>query len=132
MSANVGREFLLKKDGVVLCAGVQNKSVTINNEPVDITSDDDAGWRTLLETVGLRSIDISFSGVTKDTSLKDLVLSATGAMIEDVTIEYPDGSEIEGDFFFASLGESGEHNGAVLFDASLNSSGEMTYTPVSV
>jgi predicted secreted protein len=128
---NVGREFLIKKSDVVLCAGIQNKSVTINNTPVDISSDDDDGWRKLLSVTGLKTIDISFSGVAKSDELKELAMDGTSVMLEDITIEYADGSTLEGDFFFASLGESGGSNEAITFDASLNSSGEITFAPAS-
>jgi len=130
MGADVGRELLIKKDAVVICAGISSKSITINNEPVDITNDDDDGWRAYLTKAGVRSLDLSFSGVTKDDTLKTLCTGET-ILLEDITVEFPDGSTFEGDFIFASLGESGESGTAITFDATLNSSGIITFTPAS-
>ena len=60
----------------VLIAGARSKSITINNEPIDITSDDDLGFRTLLDDPAVRSIDMSIEGVTKDD---DLITAATAS-----------------------------------------------------
>jgi predicted secreted protein len=50
-------------------------------------------------------------------------------MLTDITIEYPDGAVIDGDFYLVSVEEAGEYQDAVTFSASLQSSGEYTYTP---
>lgn len=127
MGADVGRELIIKKGSSIICAGISNKSVTINNEPVDITNDDDSGWRAYLSKAGVKSVDISFSGVTKNATLLDLV-SGELILLEEISIEFPDGSVIEGDFVFATMSQSGESGGAITFDATLNSSGEITVT----
>ena len=129
--AGLGRALLIKQGSTVIAAGIRTKSVSINNEAVDITSDDDAGWRELLEEPGQKQIDISFSGITKDDTMRDLIMNGASAMLETVSIEFPDGGMLSGDFFFVSLAESGEYKGATTFDATLNSSGEITYAPVS-
>ena len=50
-------------------------------------------------------------------------------MLTDITIEYPDGATLAGDFYLASVEETGAYNEAVTFSASLQSSGQWTYTP---
>lgn len=131
MSAKAGRLLIMKINSVAV-AGVKTKSVAINREPIDITSDDDDGYRTLLETPGMISLDLSVSGVTKDATFRAHALEmASPVLLEDVTLEYPDGSQIEGDFFMPSYSESGETAGAITFDATLQSSGTIVYTPAS-
>lgn len=128
MAAAKGRELLVKRGSVVI-AGVRTKGVSINNEPIDITSDDDAGYRTLLSTAGTMSVDLSVEGITKDDDLRAVAAAGTGLMLTDVTIEYPDGAVLAGNFYLASVEETGTYNEAVTFSASLQSSGAFTYTP---
>lgn len=128
MAASAGRELLIKK-GVSVIAGVRTKTVTINGEPIDITSDDDSGFRTMLATAGLRSIDLSVEGVTKDSTLRAIVAGVSSQLLTDISIEYPNGDTIEGDFYLVNIEESGEYQDALTFSASLQSSGAFTYTP---
>jgi TP901-1 family phage major tail protein len=128
MAASSGRELLIKKNDVVL-AGVRTKTVTINGEPIDVTTDDDSGYRTLLGDPATRSIDLSVEGITKDATLRAIVAGGGSQMLTDITVEYPNGDEISGDFYLVSIEEAGEYQDAVTFTASLQSSGEYTYTP---
>lgn len=128
MAASSGRELLIKK-GVTVLAGVRTKTVTINGEPIDVTTDDDSGFRTLLADPATRSIDLSVEGITKDATLRAIVAGGGSQMLSDITVEYPDGSVIAGDFYLVSVEESGEYQDAVTFTASLQSSGAFTYTP---
>ena len=50
-------------------AGAKEKDLTLNGAPIDISSDDDIGWRTLLSVPGQKQVDIKISGVTKDRNL---------------------------------------------------------------
>lgn len=129
MAANSGRKLLIKRDGVVL-AGVRTKAVNINREPVDITNDDDDGWRGLLAEPGEKQIDLTVGGVTKDDTLRAVAFTDP-AIFEDMTLEYPDGSSIEGDFYISAYNESGDYNDAITFEATFQSSGIITYTPAS-
>lgn len=128
MAASSGRELLVKKNNVVI-AGVRTKTVTINGEPIDVTTDDDSGYRTLLGDPATRSIDLSVEGITKDAVLRAIVAGGGSQMLTDITIEYPNGDEISGNFYLVSIEESGEYQDAVTFSASLQSSGAYTYTP---
>ncbi len=136
MAAKIGREFLIKKGATVL-AGVRTKAFSFAGEPVDVTTDDDTGFRTLLAESGQEALDISVEGLTKDTILRAAALTGTaGLMLTDITLEFPktgtqvtSGDKIAGSFFLASLEESGTYNDAMTFSASLQSSGAWTYTP---
>lgn len=129
MAARSGRDLLIKRNNTVI-AGVRTKGVAINREPVDITNDDDDGWRAVLAQPGEKQIDLTVGGVTKDDVLRAVAFTEPG-IFEDMTLEYPDGSVIAGDFFLANYNESGEYNDAITFEATLQSSGVFTYTPPS-
>lgn len=128
MPANIGRELLVKRGSTVI-AGVRTKTVTFNGEPVDVTTDDDSGFRKLLAEVGQKSIDMSVEGVTKDNELRSAALSGTSLLLTDVNIEWPNGDTLSGDFFMNSVEETGAYNDAITFTSSFQSSGEWTYTP---
>lgn len=131
MAANIGREFVISKDATAI-AGVRTKTMSFNGEPIDVTTDDDSGFRTLLATAGQKSIDMSVEGLTKDATFRAAALSGTSLMLTDITIDYPNGDSLSGDFFLNSVEESGTYNDAMTFTASLQSSGEFTYTPAVV
>ena len=128
MAASKGRNLLIKKGAVVICAGILSKDIKFNGEAIDITSDDDSGWRSLLSEAGVMSIDVSFEGVTKDAVLRTLAVT-TSRMLTDVTLVFPNGDIVDGDFFLSAYSEKGETNDAIKFSAELQSSGVMVYTP---
>jgi len=127
MAAGYGRELLIKKGSTVI-AGVQTKTVSINGEAIDITSDDDSGYRTMLANPGTLSLDLSVEGVSKDATLRTIIANGGSCMLTDITITYADGKVIAGDFFMSSFEDNGTHNDAVKFSCSLQSSGAFTYT----
>lgn len=114
--------------------GVREKGVECNGEPIDITSDENDGIRTLLSLAAQDEVNLTLSGVTKDTRLK-AAWFARGAdneaseRMQHVTLQYPDGSQISGDFFMASYTEGENYKEATTFQTSLQSSGPVTFTP---
>lgn len=131
MPAQKGRSFQIKKGGVVL-AGIQTKSAPVTNEPIDITSDDDLGFRTFHDETGMKSLDATFEGVTKDTILRGIIMAGgTAAMLTDITLNYPNGDVVAGNFYLSNLDENGETAGAMKFSGTLQSSGPWTYTPAA-
>lgn len=128
------RDLLIKK-GATRLAGINSKSIDVANEPIDITTDEDNGFRLLLDVAGSSALDISFSGVTKDPTLRALALTGGSKLFADITIEYPPvgtqttGDSISGDFYFNGLSESGGgSDGAMEFSGTMQSSGEWTFT----
>jgi TP901-1 family phage major tail protein len=127
MAGANGRALQIKWDSVTL-VGVRTKGYTITNDYVDVTTDDDAGWRTLLATPGLRSIEATVGGITADQVLLAEVMKAniTG---EPLTVELPlTTGTLAGTFLCSSYEETGEHDGAVEFTATFMSSGSVAYT----
>jgi len=126
MASNVGRKLIIKRDGTTI-AGVRTKSVTINNEAIDVTTDDDSGYRTLLEEPGQKQIDLSVEGLTKDDALLQSAAEGT-TLIDAYTIEFPSGATITGDFRFNNLEMGAEYNAAITFTAEIQSTGSYSYT----
>lgn len=102
----------------------REKGLTINNNPVDVTVDEDSGWRTLLEEPGEVQVDIALSGVDRDGSFRNAALNGPRQGTGKLT--YPNGYEIEGTFNIASYTDGIPYNNAVTFSATLQSSGEVT------
>lgn len=125
-SGYVGRDIALTMGGSSI-AGLRTKGVAMNKEAIDVTNDADSGWRTMLNKAGTTSLDLSLSGVTENL---DVLYSAFQTnSIYACVLTYPDGSTVSGDFFLASINQTGEYNGAQTFDITLNSSGAVTFTP---
>ena len=134
MAGTASRDLLILKNATAI-AGVNSKSLSIAKEPIDVTTDEDNGYRTLLAQAGTKSLDISFSGVTKDNLLRELITTEQSQLLTDITIEYPPiapavaGDTITGDFYFNGFTENGGgSDGAVEFDGTLQSSGPWVYT----
>jgi len=134
MAAAASRDLIIKKNAV-RWLGITSKGVSIAKEAIDITSDEDNGYRTLLDDVGNKTLDISFSGVTKDTTIRTLINTDGSQLYTDITVEFPPvgaqttGDTISGSFFLNSVSETGgDSNGTISFDGALQSSGEWTYT----
>ena len=126
--ANTGRDLLIRKAGVAI-AGAQEDGVSLDGSPVDITSKDNSGFRTLASFAGVKALDLSVSGVWVNKVIRDLaVLESASHLLTDITIAFADGGSIAGDFYLASYEETGAHDGAVTFTASFQSSGTWTYT----
>lgn len=108
-------------------AGVREKGLTLNGEAVDVTSDEDGGWRTTLDESAENSIDLSLSGVTKSSKLKQDWLTNQKSGV--VVLTYPDGSILSFNAFMGNFTETGAYNDATTFELTLNSNGQPTYTP---
>jgi TP901-1 family phage major tail protein len=128
MAKATGRELIIKRSGTKIAA-VTSKTVTINNEAIDVTNDDDAGYRTLLEASGMRSVDIAVEGVYDGDDLIAVAAAASPTLITADTVQFPSGATITGNFRFNDIETSGEHDGRVEFSANLQSSGTFTFTP---
>ena len=125
MTAGVGRNVILSWGGAGI-AGVKEKTLTLNNEPIDITSDDDGGWRNILAIPGQKQVEIKVSGVTKDRGLMANWFSS--ALTQAVVLTYENGATIAGNFFLSEYSDKGNFKDAVAFDATLMSTGVIVYT----
>lgn len=130
MAANAGRDISVlwgSESPQPALQGIREKGVELNGEAIDITSDDDNGWRSLLSVPAQNEVNISISGVSKDGVLRADWFA--GTRTRPATITFADGSAIAGTFYLASYSETGTYNEAVVFEAELQSSGVIAYTP---
>ena len=131
MAKVAGRKVKIYKGtggGAVLVAGARADSITINNEPIDITDKGDDGWRTLLNDASVRSVEMTVSGLLDGSSLIAASLGVTTALFDDYEIRIEGIGTAAGDFFFASMEITANHDGAAEFSASIQSSGIVTWT----
>ena len=127
MPAEYGRKVAFTWDSSPI-EGVREKSLTINGEPVNVTSDEDNGWQELLDEDAETSVQIELSGVTKDTILRHAKLSGGASLQATATLTYTDGYEISGTFQLGAYSEGQPYNEAVTFTATLMSTGVVTGT----
>lgn len=124
-SAGIG---LLVKKAAATIAGIQATSIKFALDPIDITSQDDAGFRKLLNAHTNQRFSITGSGVEKDGVLLTLWGDpATTKYLTDVTFTIPtQGASTDvytGDVLLTAFEITGEHNGAVMFNFTMESAG---------
>jgi TP901-1 family phage major tail protein len=139
MAAQKGSALLLKigttatsapaADTYTTVGGLRSTGITLNEETVDVTTKDSAGWRELLAAGGIKSASISGSGLFTDAVSESTMRSAFGgSAIPNFQVIIPGFGEFEGKFQITSLEYAGEHNGEVTYSVSLESSGEFAFT----
>lgn len=125
----LGREVPITIDGT-LQGVARTKSMTINNEPVNVTADDDDGIQRLLDKPGEKSVEMTVALMFDSEDVDLIDTSLTDSVIVPVELDYGTYTR-SGDFFIASVGVAHEYNTAVTVDVTLQSSGEFVKTPVS-
>jgi len=131
MAKSAGREFAVKKNSTVI-ASVRTKSFTSNNTPIETTNDDDSGFVSYLDgAFATRALEISVEGLTDDDVLSDIALSATDSdhFLSDLTLERANGDVVSGNFILTNYSETGQHQEATTFTATLVRNGTHTFTP---
>lgn len=126
----IGRKVKLYRGDVAtgtVFVGVTSKTISINNEPVDITNDDDNGWRTLLPDPAVRSVDIGTEGVLKsDGPIVDAI--SASSLLEGYELEIEGVGVFAGSFYVNGLELPAATNDAVRYSTTFLSSGPVTYT----
>ena len=110
-------------------AGLRAKSLTINSAEIDITSGSSNEWREILPDRGIRSFDISGSGVMDDGALAKKIESRS--IDNSITwfrlVQSDSGNRAyTGKFKITSFSFTGNYDGSVDFEMSLMSSGQLT------
>lgn len=135
MSAIAGRKITISKDsgsGPDALQGLRSKTITYGAETIDITSDDDDGYRALLTTsVAQRQLDIAVEGMVKDDEWLEIAASDEGLLSGVYTVNLPGIGTVSGTFVFSGFEKTGTYNDAVTFSATMQSSGAFTVTPLS-
>lgn len=126
-----GRKIKIYKGSgpsAVLVAGARSDSITINNEPIDVTDKGSDGWRELLNDASVRSVEMSVSGLIANGQLIGASLGATTALFDDYEIRIEGIGTAAGSFFFSNIEISAPHDGAGEFSATIMSSGVISWT----
>jgi predicted secreted protein len=119
MAKQLGRKVIIKIGGVAISAA-RTKNLTINNEPVNVTTDGDDGIQTLLNEAGEKAVSVSVEGIGDQSALVDIALG--NDLVEAIEFDYGTFS-ITGDFFQASYTEGQPYNDAITFTAEYQSTG---------
>ncbi|MDG1169377.1 MAG: phage major tail protein, TP901-1 family [Sulfitobacter sp.] len=136
MGAQNGKDLLIKVDldgsgTFKTLAGLRATRISFNAEAVDVTSlESDGGWRELLAGAGVRSCNISGSGVFRDEGTDE---RARQLFFDGLTpgfqIIIPAFGVVEGPFQVTALEYAGQLNGEATYELSLQSAGILTFTP---
>ena len=135
MAAQKGKDLLIKLDmdgagDFQTIAGLRATRLTFNAQTVDVTTIESAGgWRELLAGASVRSASLSGSGVFRDEASDEqarAIFFASDAPAFQVVI--PDFGVIEGAFQITALEYAGNHDAEAVFEMSLASAGELTFT----
>ena len=135
MGAQNGKDLLIKvdmtSDGLFeTIAGLRATRVSFNAETVDVTSlESQGGWRELLSGAGVRSANLSGSGVFKDASTDERTRQLFfDGETPDFQVIIPDFGIVEGPFQVTAIEYAGSHNGEATYELSLASAGALTFT----
>lgn len=137
MGAQNGKDLLIKVDMTGdgqfdSIAGLRATRISFNAESVDVTSlESQGGWRELLSGAGVRSANISGSGVFRDAGTDERARQLFfDGITPDFQVVIPDFGIIEGPFQVTSLDYAGTHNGEATYELALASAGMLSFAAV--
>lgn len=134
MTAQRGRDMLVKirnaSGAFITVAGLRSKTLVFNARTVDVTDHESVDqWRELLPGSGVKSADISGSGIFKDAESDALIRTA---FFEQQTLYcqfiLPDFGNIEGSFLINRLSFAGNFGGEATYEISFSSAAAARFT----
>lgn len=135
MVAQNGKDLLIKLDltgggTFTTVAGLRATKISFNAETVDVTSlESQGGWRELLGGAGVRSANVSGSGVFVDAATDDRARQIFfQGTVELFQVIIPSFGIVEGPFQLTSIEYAGSYNGEATYELSLASAGVLTFT----
>ncbi len=125
----IAREIVLKDTEGNAVAGLNATNITVNREEIDVTTNDEDGFRTLLGEAGQLGWEISAEGIVRPGNL-DLLREAfnPNTSLTKYTLEFPWGDEATADWFIGNFELGAETQEAVTFSGTFMSSGIVEYT----
>ena len=136
MTAQRGRDMLVKirnnENAFITVAGLRSKSLVFNARTIDVTDHESVDqWRELLPGSGVKSADISGSGIFRDAESDVLMRSA---FFEQRTLNcqfiLPDFGRIEGEFLINRLSFAGNFAGEATYEISFSSAGAAQFVAI--
>ena len=135
MAVQNGKDLLIKVDmtgsgSFTTIAGLRAQRISLNAETVEVTSLDSAGgWRELLAGAGVKSAQISGSGVFRDANTDERARQIFfDAEMPAFQVIVPSFGIIQGAFQITALEYSGTYNGEATFEMTLASAGALVFT----
>jgi len=141
MAKQTGREMLVKirtatgPDVYSTLCGLTAKTITINNEEIDVTTADCAApggvlWTEVL--TGVKRVSISGNGLFEDSAAEAVLntLAMAADTREAFQLIMPAFGTFAGTFHLSSAEYGGDQSGGVTYSMSLASSGAVTFTAV--
>ncbi len=134
----LGVDFLVKLSGGEVdptpetwatIGGMRSTGGSINNEMIDVTNKDNMPWRTQIEG-GIKSMSLTLGGVfNNQATLRTAMELAMSGLIKRYQLVTGNGDTYEGSFKITKCDRTGEHSGEETYSLSLESSGEVVFTP---
>lgn len=115
----LGRKVAISIGGVV-AANARTKSLAINNETINISSDGDDGVQRFLDEAGEKAVEVTVDGLEIDDVLLDLSLGTD--ISTTILFTFPLFT-VTGTFVMPSYTQGLPYNEASTFSASFSSSG---------
>lgn len=133
MAAERGKNFTLAigdgatSEAFTTIGGMRVTAARIGNTAIDITDKDSDSWTELLANAGGRQVTITGDGIFKDSVAEQTFIDAAlGGLIDNYELTEEGGYVWSGAFQIESYEKRGEHQGAVLYSFTLQSSGTVT------
>jgi len=136
MSAQNGRDMLVKikksDQSYETVAGLRTKALRLNARPVDVTDSESAeGWKELLPHAGIKSAEISGTGIFKTSESAGLLRSAFfDQSVTALQFILPGFGQIEGDFLVTALSFTGNYQGEAGVEMTVMSAGQPVFTAI--
>jgi TP901-1 family phage major tail protein len=137
MAVQSGKDLLIKVDltgdgQFVTIAGLRASRISFNAERVEVTSlESPGGWRELLAGAGVRSAEISGSGVFRDANTDERARQIFfDGEVPAFQVIIPSFGVIEGAFQITAIEYAGSHNGEATYELSLASAGQLSFTAI--
>lgn len=111
---------------------VRNKTLSVTNELVDVTTDDDDGWATFLPKPGKRVVSGTVGGISSDEVLMSAIFNAAnvgGTLVVNLPSNLATPGDVTGTCLWQGIEITGVHDGSVEFAANWTLSGPAVYTP---
>lgn len=135
MTAQKGSAFLLKvgnngsPESFTTVGGMRTNNFILNNTAVDATNKDSGAWRALLEGAGIRSVNLSGTGIFTDSNAEETVRGyAFGNVIRNYQVVMGNGDVLQGPFQITRYERAADYNDAENYTLTLESAGLITFT----
>jgi predicted secreted protein len=112
---------------LVAVPGVTDKGITRQGATIDVSSDEDGGYRVLLGRIGQREINITLSGFLKSNVLRAAWHGGDSTCFGLFRMVWPNGDQLDGSAVLANFDETGKFDGAETFTAAIQTTGPWTY-----